>query len=219
MDIVLLIAFVLLVFMVAKHFFYEGPPVQAAPAPIVAVPVLPVEKERVPIGKGVTSRCEDMAHSHADIGTIYPLRVDGPDYIIVPFQKARHDVQAILVEKLQVLNPDLTIAYILENWRGSDVFYVMVGPGTGGDFIGAVAVDRKNFEPFMSHLYVDEAFRRKGYGERLIEHAIEYARAFKFKTLSLWCEGALIPYYHKIGWIVDKELSERSMWIMTKCIS
>jgi GNAT superfamily N-acetyltransferase len=217
MDVVLLIAFVILVLMVAKHF-YEGRSVSLAePEPIVAVHE-PVEKERLPIEKGVTSRCLDMAHSHADIGTVYPLRVDGSEYTIVPFQKAQPDVQAVVVEKLHVLNPDLTIAYILEHWCGSDVFYVMVGAGAS-DFIGAVAVDRKNFEPFMSHLYVDEAFRKRGYGERLVEHAIEYARAFKFKTLSLWCEAAMIPYYRKAGWVVEKELAERSMWIMTKALS
>lgn len=218
MDVVLLIAFVLLIIMVVKRF-YEGPPASLA-VPVLAVAVPPVEKERRPIGKGVTSRCLDMAHSHADIGTVYPLRVDGPEYTIVPFQKAPPDVQAVLVEKLQVLNPDLTIAYVLEHWCGSDVFYVMVGAGAAAsDFIGAVAVDRKNFEPFMSHLYVDEALRKRGYGERLVEHAIEYARAFKFKTLSLWCEAAMLPYYRKTGWVVEKELPERSMWIMTKGLS
>jgi GNAT superfamily N-acetyltransferase len=93
----------------------------------------------------------------------------------------------------------------------------MVGAGgAASDFIGAVAVDRKNFEPFMSHLYVDEALRKRGYGERLVEHAIEYARAFKFNTLKLWCEVAMIPYYRNKGWVVEKELPERSMWIMAK---
>lgn len=174
---------------------------------------------RIKIEKGVTTKCMDIGHSHSDIGTVYPISAKSSNFSIIPFHKASVALQDSIVSKLHGLNPDITRDYVIDNWRGSDVFYVMAtGDGDGGSVIGSVAVDRKNFEPFISHLYVDRPYRKKGYGERLLDHAIEYATQFKFENVKLWCDIDMIPYYRKHGWIEGDELKEKSLWIMTKSL-
>lgn len=171
----------------------EEPPV-AAPA---FVPPSPCSQEETEI----VSKCFELSHSHADIGTVTPIEVYSADFCIIPYQSCRLDAQNEIAMKLHSLNADISRHYIIDNWKGSDIMYVMI---SGNAPIGSIAVDRKNFEPFISHLYVDEAYRKKGYGKRLLEHGIEYSRAFKFNAVKLWCEEAMIPYYIKHGWEKDK---------------
>jgi GNAT superfamily N-acetyltransferase len=106
--------------------------------------------------------------------------------------------------------------YITENWTGSDILYVMIS--NDDKFIGTVAVDRKNFYPYISHLFVDPALRKKGYGERLLDHGIDYARLFKFDAVKIWCEHTLVPYYASKGWIqekLSKDNSDKEVWILS----
>lgn len=153
----------------------------------------------------IVSKCYELSHSHADIGTVTPIEVYSSKFCIIPYQSARIDAQKDIATKLRMLNPDISRDYILENWKGSDVMYVII---SGNLCIGSVAVDRKNFEPFISHLYVDVDYRKKGYGKRLLEHGIEYARSFKFNTVKLWCEEAMVPYYLSHGWTKDNYTPE-----------
>lgn len=160
----------------------------------------------------IISKCTELSHSHADIGTVTPIELYAKDFCIIPYQSAKINTQKELADKLHSLNKDISREYILENWRGSDVMYVMI---SGNDFIGSVAVDRKNFEPFISHLYVDEIYRNKGYGKKLLEYGILYSREFKFNIVKLWCEQTMIPYYEKLGWKNEKQLPS-GLYIMQK---
>lgn len=162
----------------------------------------------------IISKCIELSHSHADIGTVTPIEVYASDFCIIPYQSAKIDTQHELADKLHSLNTDISRDYILENWKGSDVMYIMI---SGNNCIGSVAVDRKNFEPFISHLYVDELYRNKGYGKRLLEHGILYSKEFKFNTVKLWCDEEMIPYYEKLGWMKDKRLPS-GLHIMQKCL-
>lgn len=160
----------------------------------------------------IISKCTELSHSHADIGTVTPIELYAKDFCIIPYQSAKINTQKELADKLHSLNKDISREYILENWRGSDVMYVMI---SGNDCIGSVAVDRKNFEPFISHLYVDEIYRNKGYGKKLLEYGILYSREFKFNIVKLWCEQTMIPYYEKLGWKNEKQLPS-GLYIMQK---
>jgi|APGre2960657423_1045063.scaffolds.fasta_scaffold00045_23 GNAT superfamily N-acetyltransferase len=147
---------------------------------------------------GLISRCSDIACYHSDIGTVYPLEVYSTSYFILPYKKTDLKIQKELPEKLRELHPGMSRDDILDRWKGSDIMYVMIT--SENQCIGSVAVDRKNFEPFISYLYVDPQFRKKGYGERLLQHGMDYAKEFKFKEVKLWCKEELIPYYMKYGW-------------------
>jgi predicted GNAT family acetyltransferase len=171
-------------------------------------------KFKIKIEHGHTTKCEDIAHSHADIGTVYPIKVISDNFIIEPYQKTPKDIQITAINKLKELNPDISNEYILENWKGSNVMYLMYS--IDNKFIGSVAVDRNNFEPFISHLYVSITYRKKGYGERLLSHGIEYAKSFKFNQVKLWCADELVPYYVKTGWYKDVWNDNKNVWIMKK---
>lgn len=162
----------------------------------------------------IISKCIELSHSHADIGTVTPIEVYAKNFCIIPYQSAKIETQQELADKLSSLNKDISRDYILENWQGSNVMYVMV---SGNEFIGSVAVDRKNFEPFISHLYIDKTHRNKGYGKRLLEHGILYSREFKFNTVKLWCDEEMIPYYEKLGWTNEKRIPS-GLYIMQKCL-
>jgi GNAT superfamily N-acetyltransferase len=157
-----------------------------------------------------------VSHCHADIGTITALQVDTPNFKILPFKKVPPDMQEIVATKLKSLNPKMSKHYITENWNGSDIMYVAISKDN--KFIGTVAVDRKNFDPYISHLFVDPTFRKKGYGERLLDHGIDYARLFKFDAVKIWCVDSLVPYYSSKGWVqekLSKDNNGNEVWILS----
>ena len=199
MDFLLVIILIILAIPIVKYCYDNYYPKQP-PEKIIAT--FNEQPTMIKIEKGTVSKCIGVSHCHADIGTITALQVDSSNYKILPFKKVQPDMQEIVATKLKTLNPKMTKEYIFENWNGSDVMYVMMT--TDNTFIGTVAVDRKNFEPYISHLYVEPLFRRKGYGERLLEHGLDYAKLFKFDTIKLWCVEGLIPYYASKGWNQEK---------------
>jgi predicted GNAT family acetyltransferase len=176
----------------------------------------PSKPTKIKIEKGTVSKCIGVSHCHADIGTITALQVVSSNYKIIPFKKVSPDIQNIVATKLRTLTPKITKHFIFENWTGSDIMYVMISKDD--TFIGTVGVDRKNFDPYISHLYVDPLFRNKGYGERLLEHGIEYSRLFKFESIKLWCVESLIPYYSSKGWVqekLSKDNNDKEVWVLS----
>jgi predicted GNAT family acetyltransferase len=211
MDIILCIILILLSIPIIRYFLIN----RKNPKKVEEIesPYIP---SRIKIERGTVSKCIGVSHCHADIGTITALQVVSPNYKILPFKKIDGKIQEEVGTKLKSLNPKCSKHYIQENWNGSDIFYVMIS--NDDRFIGTVAVDRKNFEPYISHLYVDPLFRHKGYGERLLEHGIEYAKLFKFDNIKLWCEEKLIGFYSKKGWIQEKPTKDNNgndVWIMS----
>jgi predicted GNAT family acetyltransferase len=171
---------------------------------------------RIKMERGNVTKCVGVSHCHADIGTITALQVDTPNFKILPFKKVPPDMQEIVATKLKSLNPKMSKHYITENWNGSDIMYVMISKDN--KFIGTVAVDRKNFDPYISHLFVDPTFRKKGYGERLLDHGIDYARLFKFDAVKIWCVDSLVPYYSSKGWVqekLSKDNNGNEVWILS----
>lgn len=187
------------------------------PEPVVTELVAPKEK----LSYGIVSKCSDIACYHSDIGVVAPLEVYSEHYYILPYQKTDAKIQEEIALKLRELHPDIKREDILEQWVGSDVMYVMITHTN--ECIGSIAVDRKNFEPFISYVYVDPKYRKKGYGERLLQHGEDYAREFKFKEVKLWCKEKLIPYYTRYGWekVGDKAVQDSlgsEVWIMKKSL-
>lgn len=211
---VLIIVFIILIIPLVNYILYYKEPTPKPASTFNDIVVTDEIRYTKEDDAEIISKCIELSHSHADIGTVTPIEVYASDFCIIPYQSAKIETQQELADKLSSLNKDISRDYILENWQGSNVMYVMV---SGNEFIGSVAVDRKNFEPFISHLYIDKTHRNKGYGKRLLEHGILYSREFKFNTVKLWCDEEMIPYYEKLGWTMEKRLSS-GLHIMQKCL-
>ena len=217
MDYILIIILIILAIPLVKYFYdqqkktvVEKKTVATFEEPQIIKPI------RIKVERGTVTKCMGVSHCHADIGTITALQVETPNFKILPFKKVPVDMQEIVATKLKSLNPKMSKHYITENWNGSDIVYVAISKDD--KFIGTVAVDRKNFDPCISHLFVDPTFRRKGYGERLLEHGIDYAKLFKFDNVKLWCEDTLVPYYASKGWVqekLSKDNSDKEVWVLS----
>ena len=214
MDYLLIIILIILAIPLVKYF-YDKQKKTIVEKDIVAT-TFEEKPIRIKMERGSVTKCMGVSHCPADIGTITALQVDTPNFKILPFKKVRPDIQEIVATKLKSLNPKMSKHYITENWNGSDIMYVMIS--NDDKFIGTVAVDRKNFDPYISHLFVDPTVRKKGYGERLLDHGIDYARLFKFDAVKIWCADTLVPYYASKGWIqekLSKDNSGNEVWILS----
>jgi len=180
----------------------------------------PPPKKKLPYGW--VSKCSDIACYLSDVGTVAPLEVYSEMYYILPYQKTDVKIQHQLPLILHELHPNMTRDDIVERWKGSDVMYVMITHSN--EIIGSIAVDRKNFDPYLSYVYVNPIYRKQGYGERLLQHGEDYARSFQFKEVKLWCKKELITYYMRYGWEVveEKPVTDslgNEVWIMKKSLS
>lgn len=110
--------------------------------------------------------------------------------------------------------------YIKRNWHvsGGDSLFVMTDAETGS-LNGCVAVDRKNFFPFIGNLYVVPEKRLTGLSRHLMDYAERYVSSgLKFDKSRLWCEEALIVFYEKRGYVEESRDAEKSLVIMVKNI-
>lgn len=212
MDFILCLILIVLAIPIVKYYYNKT----RRPVEVATFEEPIIKQTKIKIERGDVTKCMGVSHCHADLGTITALQVESSNYKILPFKKVHPDMQEIVATKLKSLNPKMTKHYILENWNGSEIMYVMISKDDR--FIGSVAVDRKNFEPYISHLFVDTIFRNKGYGERLLEHGIEYSRLFKFEHVKLWCVDILVPYYASKGWVqekLSKDNNDNEVWVLS----
>lgn len=157
------------------------------------------------------NRCSYLA----DTGMVYALNIINDTYIIKPYQDMSSNIQKQVIEMLSTEWDFYTDRYIKINWNNADIFYIMTTPDQT-KFIGSVAVDRKNFNPFISQLYVNPSERKKGYSYILLDIAEEYAKQFHFPTIKLWCNLDMISFYKKLGWTLIEKQDEN--YIMEKYI-
>ncbi|NDC96121.1 GNAT family N-acetyltransferase, partial [bacterium] len=126
-----------------------------------------------------TTDTTDISLAKYTTTLIYPLVYKDNTFAILPYQTCTQEVQqwvarAILEVWGEVANVNTmedTINYILTNWRQGDIFYVLF---VNGILTGFVAMDEKNFYPWMSHLYIHPHFRRRGYAGVLIQFCKHY---------------------------------------------
>jgi GNAT superfamily N-acetyltransferase len=158
----------------------------------------------------------------ADIGYICPLRFTMEDLSIVAFLDCSPGVQrqvaeALLEEWGETLGIDsieAAIALILKQWSSSDIMYVMA---SNKNVLGFTAVDRKNFYPCISHLYVLPKYRGNGYSTMLMAIAETYIAHMHFTQAMIWCKPELVEFYKKNGYTIDKVL-ETNVVVMKKML-
>jgi GNAT superfamily N-acetyltransferase len=123
-------------------------------------------------------------------------------FTIQPYQLCDETIQKATVAHLaEEWGPVYsTEGYIERIWSRTDIMFVM---SDDSSFIGCVAVDRRNFFPVMSHLYVVPEKRGLGYGNRLLRFAERYAVKLSFTEIKLWCSQDMVSYYLKKGWVQE----------------
>jgi GNAT superfamily N-acetyltransferase len=151
----------------------------------------------------------------ADSGLICALEETNDDYIIKRYQETSDNMQKQVINELQKEWEFYNHSYIISNWSDSGVFYVMTTIDEK-EFIGSIAVDRKNFYPYISQLYIVESKRNNGYAKILLSFAEKYTIEFGFNTARLWCSKDLIKFYEKLDWIVIEKDKDR--YIMEKSL-
>ena len=156
----------------------------------------------------------------ADTGYISPMIYTSGNICIKPYDDYDSDIQQMVKDNMKdiSIHPDaLTTDYIESQWQNADIFYVMT---KGTLFCGCVAVDRMNFSPTISHLYVHPPFRGNGYSDLLLAVAEEYTLVLGFNSAQLWCSSNLIEFYKKKGYINHCEntfiLSSETFYVMQK---
>ena len=160
-------------------------------------------------------------HYKADTGYVYPYVVTCGDIVIKPFQEQPNAIQAAVSDALQSeWGSRYSVGFINESWPDSDVMYVACT--SRGDFVGCMAVDRKNFCPFISHLFVAPDLRKQGVGGLFLAVAEKYSRQkLKFNEMKLWCLPHVLPYYTKRGWVEesrDKDEQGREVHVLRKSL-
>ena len=94
-------------------------------------------------------------------------------------------------------------AFIEKTWKSPAALYVMTD--AQGNLVGTVAIDRKSYFPFISHLYVKPQFRRRGYGSKLLTIAEGHAaHQYTFGQSKLWCPDECVKFYEKRKWRKEK---------------
>ena len=170
---------------VAVYCMYTEPAVpQPVPEPVPVIQPVPkpvVQKPNAP--RSVTK--SHLGHFKADIGNVYPLIVTEGDYVIRPYVECPPDVKAatstaLLGEWAKLATPE----YIATNWCDSDVLYVLTHLDA---FVGCAVIDRKQFHPIISHLFVKQEHRKQGHAQRLLATIYEYVRSMGFSYVKLWC--------------------------------
>ena len=51
----------------------------------------------------------------------------------------------------------------------------------------------------IENILVEEKYRGNGYGKKIVENLLEYARTNKCYRVDLSCEESLVDFYNKIG--------------------
>lgn len=172
------------------------------PAPVPA-PEPPMQLLRT--GTTTSMRTSELCTFMADAGLVCPLQVDEDEYMIRPYQHCSPKIQdavsaALGAEWQQTDDVEYTDAGIRKAWPGGDVLYVAAAKNAEL-FLGCIAVDRRNFHPFISHLLVTPSARGRGYGSRLLKLGEDYARCLRMESVKLWCKPHMVPFYEGRGYV------------------
>ena len=110
---------------------------------------------------------------------------------------------------MKIKDPTECMNFIKKNFSGGDIFYILYRED---HFIGSVAIDRTNFYPCLSTLFVRAEDRGRGFAKLMIDFSAAYIQSvLKFREMRLWCKPELIPFYLKEGFKKeDKTVSEIS---------
>ena len=136
----------------------------------------------------------------ADGGLIGPLPAPG----FCAYQQCSLAAKEALLPLLAAEWSELTDTFIRARWPGgSDIFYIYAP--NNNVVAGCIAVDRSNFYPYISNLFVMPDQRKQGHGKTLLKHAIAFTKSMGFPDARLWCKPDLLTWYEKQGWQRDGE--------------
>lgn len=174
-------------------------------------------KTIIPLANPIKS--DKGCYYYADIGLVCPTEVHNNIYDIVPFQYIDKYNQQVVVKYLQSEwgnKKNYSIDSILDEWPLIDALYVLTNKNKNNkkNVVGFIAIDRKYFFPFLSHLYVIPEMRKKGYGTILIDFALKTTKIQGFKKCKLWCDKNQIDYYKKKDWYI--EYNQDNIYILSK---
>ena len=157
---------------------------------------------KVSAAVGVEGFVSHMCQFSADSGMVCPPTETTSMFTIQPYQLCDENIQKAAVAHLaNEWGPaSLEEGYIERIWSRTDIMFVISDDSL---FIGCVAVDRRNFFPVMSHLYVIPEKRGLGYGNRLLRFAERYALKLSFTEMKLWCSDDMVGYYVTKGWVQE----------------
>lgn len=174
------------------------------------------------------SKIEDISSYTADTGLVNAVHKESSEYILTPFQNSPKDIQTEVVSYLKKewyesnkKDDTFSIDFIKTTWNdANNILYVLMQKNLKDSnlvrLIGTVAIDRKQFVPFFSQLFVVPHERNKGYANILIKHAEKYIKKMRFNKSKLWCKPDLINFYNKLGYDVEDKKDE--VYIMSKSI-
>ena len=142
----------------------------------------------------------------ADIGSFTPWYLVTEQFEIIPFELANQNIRDEIINSLNIEFPEMRYNenLIRSHWDGADVFYLIVTPGRN-ELIGSIAIDRHNFYPCISQVFIKQNHRNHGYARTLINFIIDYVHTMGLSEIKLWCNENLIPFYTKLGWIRERK--------------
>lgn len=117
-------------------------------------------------------------------------------------------------EEIQCSSKEQAAEFLSSDWSNGDELYVLQQTQ---NFVGCVAVDRKNCFPFVSHLFVETNQRQKGYAKAMLMFVGKVASLHGFHDVSLWCKPELQAFYEKLAW--QQEGRQNGLVIMKKIIN
>ena len=128
---------------------------------------------------------------------------------ILPFQLCPTDLQIATCQHVlsawraetECSTTRETYDFITKNFVAGDIFYILT---QSNDFIGCVALDRKNFYPYLTHLYVRPDHRKQGYARLLVDFIRYICRMQRDADVRLNCSLELYDFYNKLGFVLEE---------------
>jgi GNAT superfamily N-acetyltransferase len=153
-----------------------------------------------------------------DSGYVCPSSAETKTYKILPYSQHDDATKQAAVDHLSAFWTEWTYDqnFIEANWGEDDMFYIMVSKDAR--FLGTVAVDRKNFFPVISQMYVVPSERRRGLATELLRFGEKVVKSMGFDSYKVWCEKHLVPWYEKRGYRAEDTVDQRGkvLFVMNK---
>ena len=152
----------------------------------------------------------------ADVGYICPLIYKDDDITIKQFSECdkanQHKIAKHLLDEwgsdIGVKDIKSTLHFIKSHWTNTDVFYMMI-KNDSNEIVGCIGIDRDNFYPYISHLYVLPEYRKNKYSLKLMKFAEKIIKDITFSESRLWCIKELQSFYEKQGYEIENKIFKK----------
>ena len=154
----------------------------------------------------------------ADVGYVCPFIYSDGDVVIKQFNECNKEIQYKIAEyifsewKQEIGIKDVygALEFIERHWSSTDVFYVMMKHDTE-ELIGCVGIDRDNFYPYISHLYIIPEHRKKNHSLTLMKFSEKIIKDMSFTEARLWCVSSLKDFYEKQGYVIENNIQKKGV--------